>query len=242
MVRSALCALGFLTRLPVPTLVVDDAEFARSAGFFSWVGLFLGGLLQALAWALVPALGAPITGTLLAVALAWLSGGLHLDGLADTVDGLSGGRGRRERTLEIMHDSRIGAHGAVALVLALVLKAQLLGALCTAPLWIAPLVARFACTALLAAFPYARSAGLGASFAGRVGRRELIVGGAALFALALPEARLGLALAALAGLLFAFLFALRIRRFLGGLTGDVHGAVIELTELVVLLALAAQAG
>jgi adenosylcobinamide-GDP ribazoletransferase len=235
--KSALCAVGFLTRLPVPTPVLSDAEFAHAAAYFSWVGLGLGVALEGLSWLCRLRLDAAATGVLLVTALAWWTGALHLDGLADTFDGLSGARGRPERALEIMRDSRIGAHGASALVLGLLAKSVLCAALCTRQLvWVAPLVGRYACTLALAWFPYARTSGLGASFAGRVGRRELVIGAVPLVLLVRSPA---LALAGGVGLAAALLLALRVKRTLGGLTGDVHGALIELTELSVLLALAA---
>lgn len=243
MIRPLLCAIGFLTRLPVPHVALADRDVARSAGFFAWVGLGIGGLLWGLSLPLA-SLGEVLSSLLLVSAWAWLTGGLHLDGLADTVDGLSGGRGDRERTLEIMRDSRIGAHGATALVLGLALKcaglwrARELGA---EAVWFVPAVARFGCTVLLASFPYARSRGLGSAFAGQVGVFEVLVG---VLAVLVPVALLrgavaGYGLGATAGIACALVLALRAQQKLGGLTGDVHGAAIEVCEIGMLLGLCA---
>jgi adenosylcobinamide-GDP ribazoletransferase len=227
----------------VPHSPLSDTDVARSAGFFAWVGLGLGGLLWLAERGLAP-LGEPLVSLALVGLWAWITGALHLDGLADTVDGLSGGRGDPERTLAIMRDSRIGAHGATALVVMLGLKAaalmrgrELAGDL----VWLVPALARFGCTLLLACFVYARSHGLGSAFAGRVGAREVLIGGVALGVTPLLWTGLGwreLA-AALVGLAASFGLALRMRRTLGGLTGDVHGAAIELAELSMLLGLVA---
>jgi len=240
------CAVGFLTRLPVPHAALEEREVARSAGFFAWVGLGLGGLLWTLSRGLEPLFGGPLSALLLVTAWAWLTGGLHLDGLADTVDGLSGGRGDRARTLEIMRDSRIGSHGATALALGLMLKSAALWrarSLGVEVVWFVPMVARFACTVLLATFPYARAQGLGSAFAGSVGWMEVGLGALALAVplglLGLGAGALGYGLGAAVGLACALGFSYRVRLLLGGLTGDVHGAAIEIAEIAMLLALAA---
>ena len=236
--RALVSAFGFLTRLPVPNVALAEADVARGAGFFSWVGAALAGLLW-LAQALLEPLGSAVSAMCVVTIWAWLTGALHLDGLADTVDGLSGGRGDRTRALAIMRDSRIGAHGAVALCLALGLKwVALERALSTSRVcWIvAPIVARFACTVLLATFAYAREQGLGTAFARRVGVSEVAIG-ALVFVPVYFVLGPAFVLPALVGAACALLLALRVRAALGGLTGDVHGAAIEVCEIVVLLAL-----
>jgi len=105
--------------------------------------------------------------------------------------------------------------------------------------WVAaPVLARLVATLLLAAFPYARAQGLGSAFAGRVGLREIAVGALALVPLAWLF-QLGFALPGLVGAAAALLIALRMHKLLGGLTGDVQGAAIELCETAFLVALSA---
>jgi adenosylcobinamide-GDP ribazoletransferase len=238
MLRPLLCAIGFLTRAWLPPLEYSEAEVARSAGFFSWVGALLAGLLWVAARVLTP-FGERL-GALGVVALwAFATAGLHLDGLADAVDGASGGRGQRERTLEIMRDSRIGSHGALALVLLVLCKWAALERVLAQgdAAWLcAPVLARFVCTLLMARFPYARAQGLGSSFAGRVGTRELLLGALPLAACTLLG-DLGLLFSALFAIGAALLWARRFQALLGGLTGDVYGACIELCEACMLLAL-----
>lgn len=217
---------------------------ARSAGYFAWVGWLVAMLLGGLAL-LTAGAGPRVTAALIVLAWSWITGGLHLDGLADTVDGFSGGRGQHERTLEIMRDSRIGAHGALALALVLLLKLACLERLLQLQTWTwvaAPAVARLLCTLLMAVFPYVRPRGLGRAFAGRVGPRELSLG---LFALLAPLPLLwrqgvlsfALAWAAAASAGVALGLGLKFKRRLGGLTGDGYGAAIELSETAWLVAL-----
>ncbi len=236
--RALVSAVGFLTRFPVPQRALADADVARGAGFFSWVG----GLVALLLWGAevgLRPLGHTVSALCLVSVWAIVTAGLHLDGLADTVDGLSGGRGDRSRTLEIMRDSRIGAHGAVALCLALGLKWAALERLLSngrAQWIVAPVVARFACTLLLASFAYARPQGLGSAFSGRVGVAQVLLGGVVCLPLyALFET--SFVVASVVGVACALGIALRMRSILGGLTGDVHGAAIEVCEIAVLLAL-----
>ena len=239
MLRALACAVTFLTRIPLPATTLDERDFAASAGYFAWVGMLIAVALWLVALA-TGGLGPRLSALLITVAWVAITGGLHLDGLADMVDGYSGGRADRARMLAIMRDSRIGAHGAVALCLALALKWTLLEALLVsdAPRWlVAPVAARYVCTLLMGAFPYARPVGLASGFAGmRRGRTAAIGAGACLVMV------LGLGVAALAGAIVggvcALGLALRAQRDLGGLTGDVYGAAIELCELGTLLSLA----
>lgn len=238
MFKPVLCALCFLTRLPLPNLQFSEREVGQSAAFFSWVGALLSLLLWSSAQAFAP-LGARTSALLLVAFWTLFTGALHLDGLADSVDGLSGGRGDRNRALEIMRDSRIGAHGAVALVLLLLLKWTLLETALTQgdTSWLAaPVVARFACTLLLAFFPYARTQGLGSAFSGRVGFQQILISALGLVMVGLALGPTGRPWPPVVGIAIALGVAAHAHRKLGGLTGDVHGAAIELSEVAVLFA------
>ncbi|HYD41278.1 MAG TPA: adenosylcobinamide-GDP ribazoletransferase [Anaeromyxobacter sp.] len=242
--RHLAAALRFLTRLPVPGPPLDARDLGRALAFFPVAGAALGALVAGTGWLLAPRLAPGVLAVLLVALLAALSGGLHLDGLADVADGLGGGHGDRARTLAIMRDSRIGAFGAAALVLLLLVKvaavAELLGRggaewalLC------APVLGRTAAVPLVVLFPYARPEGLGRAFHEGGGPRELLVAGGlclvTLCAAAATAAGLRAFLPAAAGLGAAVLVALACRRRLGGLTGDVYGAAIELAEAAFLL-------
>jgi len=239
MIGGLRVAIGFLTRVPVPAHVfADKAARARSLPWYPLVGLLLGLVLAALAWCLQespPLLGA----VLLLLAWVWLTGGLHLDGLADTADAWVGGLGDRERTLAIMKDPRSGPAGVTAVMLLLLLKFAALASLETPPLIalaLAPLLGRAALTAAFLSTPYVRAEGLGSGLADA--SRPACVA-ALLLAAALPllAGERGL-YALLAVALVFWLWRRACLRRLGGMTGDTCGALTELVEVAVLVMLA----
>ena len=241
--RALLVAVGFLTRMPVPAHVFADAQAqSRSLAWYPLVGALLGLALAALAWSLesAPPL---LSAALLLVFWTWATGALHLDGLADSADAWVGGHGAtpdltRERTLEIMKDPRCGPMGVVALVGVLLLKFATLaslpaGALVLLPL--APLLGRAVLTLAFLTTPYVRREGLGSALVSAP--RGWCV--AVLLALAIVCAVLRLpgAWAAGAALLVFLLWRRACIARLGGMTGDTAGALAELTETAVLVAL-----
>ncbi len=169
-----------------------------------------------------------------------LTGGLHLDGLADTADAWIGGQGDRDRTLAIMKDPRSGPAAIVAIVLVLLAKFAALQALLAEgealyPLLLAPVLGRTVIVLLLLVTPYVRPAGLGAPYAESLPR---LSGGAVVVLVAVGVVLLlggpgGAVLAALGVEFLGFRYGLLIR--LGGATGDMLGAACELTEVGVLL-------
>ncbi|KAB8141874.1 adenosylcobinamide-GDP ribazoletransferase [Chloroflexia bacterium SDU3-3] len=229
-------AIRFLTIIPIPFWRSHPQGMARSFPFFPLAGLVLGTLL-ALAYALGRALWSDMVGAVLAVALwAILTSGLHLDGLSDTFDAVMSWRSR-ERKLEIMRDSRIGAMGAIALVSVMLLKLAFLvaaGGHAWAALLVAPAFGRWAMVYAMVRFPLARKDGLGRSVQQHVRMLHVALAGVVALAAALllggPAGLLALAL----GLPAAHLLARWWTNDLGGLTGDTYGALCELSEVVVL--------
>lgn len=252
---SLLDALRFLTRLPLgPAPIRDDRRMAAAAAWFPLAGAVVGA-----AGAGAYAVAHPVWGPFPAAALATLAavlvtGGFHLDGLADTWDGLGRG-GTAEDRLAAMRDPRTGALGATAVAADLLLRVAFLSALTPREAALAalaaPVSARWAMVAVMPLYRYARpDGGLGRAFAARVGGDRLLVAGglAALAVLAgtavlrpgalrlIPAILLSTVVAApLAG----GILARPVARRLGGLTGDVYGAVNEVAEIAVLAALAA---
>ncbi len=238
-------ALRFLTVLPVPGKTSITAQsVARSIPYYPAVGIIIG-IIMALICVGADAVFPPlVTSVLLVLVLSVISGGLHLDGLADTSDGLFSARPRNE-ALSIMKDSSTGVMGVIALVLVLLLKIAALTSLSDAVRWEAafliPVAGRCSLVYMLYALPYARSSssGLGSMFFGRtstptVASAALIFTVCALVTTGLP----GIALLIIAGL-SCFLFTLYIKQRLGGGTGDTTGALAEIVETVTALALAA---
>ena len=247
--RHLAAALRFLTRLPVPGPALERVDLGRALAWFPVAGAALGAILAGAAWLLAPRLAPAVLAVVVVALLAGLSGGLHLDGLADVADGLGGGHGDRARTLAIMRDSRIGAFGGVALVLVLLVKVAAISELLGRggaewALLCAPVLARTGTVPLVVLFPYARPEGLGRAFHDGGGARELaiaaVLGLVTLGLAAAAAAGLRVILPALAGLGAAGLVALACRRRLGGLTGDVYGAAIELAEAAFLLTASAR--
>jgi len=236
-----LIALQFLTRLPtrLPGMPAP-AALGRSLLWYPLVGLALGGVLLAAAW-LLSGVFTPLAAALLLALWVLASGGLHLDGLADTADAWVGGFGDRERTLAIMKDPCCGPIAVVSLLLVLLLKFAALWALLESGLWLAlllaPLLGRSALLLLFLGTPYVRAGGLGSAMAAhlpaRAGWRVLLAVVVATLLCGWP----GLLALASAALLFALCRRALLQR-IGGTTGDTAGAVLELLECVVLVMLA----
>jgi adenosylcobinamide-GDP ribazoletransferase len=239
-------ALAFLTRLPVrPDRPWQGADLAASVAMFPLVGLLVG-VLGALAYAAATAVGLPpLPAAVLAIAaLVCSTGALHEDGLADLADSL-GGASRAQR-LEIMRDPRVGSFGVIALVLALLARAGALAELAAPAEVGAALVAAAALSrALLAptmlALPQARTDGLAVQ-AGRPhpARVAAALAIALLIALLLLPAGLALSASAVAALAGAAVAWLAFRR-LGGITGDVLGALQQIAEIAFLFSVVAVA-
>lgn len=230
-------AVQFLTRLPVPRGVAFSTRaLGWSVVLYPVVGLLIGAMLMLLAMLLQHA-GPALAAALLLLGWVSITGGLHIDGLADSADAWAGGHGDAQRSLEIMKDPRSGPIAVAAVVLLLLVKfgalVELSGQSAWLPLLGAPMAARALIPALLLTTPYLRSAGLGSPLAENLPRRPALLA-SILAPLAILPA-LGpwplLAVAVIAG----SLRALMMRR-LGGCTGDTLGASIEIAEAAVLVA------
>ena len=237
--RSFLIALTFLTRLPLPiTQNVSDLEFKQSQKFYPLVGLTIGLLLWLsgyLSYLVFPALVKG--GVILAIEIL-LTGGIHLDGFMDSMDGLLSAR-EPQRMLEIMKDSRVGAHASISLVTLLILKFSLFASLSLPGLkilTILPMISRWTFLFGIIAFPYARQHGLGKGFHESSRWFTFIWQGIVVVALSIVLAGYAGLAAAIAALTFTVLFAFKVAGLLGGLTGDLYGALIEIAEVISLLA------
>ena len=229
-------AVSFLTRIPIGRRV-EAADVARGVVLFPLVGAAVGaaaGGAAALAYPRLPALAAAAVA--IAVELV-LTGGMHVDALADTAD--AAGAPTRERALEIMRDPRIGSFGTAAIAVDLLARAAAIAALVDggviAALVVAGALGRAAALPLAAGLPYARASG--GVLTGRVGWVAAVGGGAIAVAFALALRGVDGLAAAAAALVTAALLAAIFRRWLGGVTGDTLGAVTELAGLVALLTL-----
>ena len=264
--RAFFIGLQFLTRISiVEQKDWCEKDFADSVRDFPLIGLVLGIIYTAFAALLMSFL--PQNGILLphhvvaAILLILpilLTGGLHCDGFMDTMDGLFSGRSR-ERMLEIMKDSRVGANGVFAFVLLMIFDWSILldllqSAWLFPALFAMPIISRLMMVVAISAFPYARPVGMGKAF--KDGGTKSVLYGAFFYTLilvffpgvaadflgiipldaaGLSSWLLSMTAVIFAALLFTIFFASYATRHLGGLTGDVYGAITTSTETLVLL-------
>ncbi|HJN75139.1 MAG TPA: adenosylcobinamide-GDP ribazoletransferase [Myxococcota bacterium] len=233
--RALIVAIVVLTRVPVPVYGdITDEDLRRGAPFYPLVGLGVG-LILAVVWWIFGGLPAWLGATLTVTAGVFLTGALHIDGLADTADAFGAG-GDAERQLRILRDSMLGTYGVVAVVLSLLLQVGAVSALTGASgLIVAHVVSRAVLTTLVASARPAREDGLLARMGGRLSGKGLAL--AWLFSGIIGLWCLGWwffpALLAVTGT--SGLISWHARRRIGGLTGDVLGAAQQVALVVVLI-------
>jgi adenosylcobinamide-GDP ribazoletransferase len=241
----------FFTRMPAPTWVRFTPRYQRlSNRYYPLVGIFVG-LVAVVAYVLAEHLfPVPLAVLFSMLATVLVTGAFHEDGLADTCDAFGGGWGK-DHILRIMKDSRIGTYGVVGLGFALAVKFAALNTLASAPYFLAALVAghsvsRFASMSLLSSYPYVQLSD--------VSKSQMQASRPSLGSLAIGAASAGLPLVVLAQyadfahLLFVLLAVAGMRwwlgryssRLMGGVTGDVMGALQQMSEVVFYLALLVQ--
>lgn len=236
-----LLAVQFLTIIPVKiTGKIDDRKMARSMAFFSFVGMLIGSFAAALQVVSSSYFSLQAACLFSIVFLVAITGNLHGDGLMDTADGLLSGR-PKEKTLEIMRDSRVGAHGVMAGIIDILGKYVLLTQLPAGTQWAALIlsvsIGRWAQVYGAAKYPYARTEGGTASFTSFVGYREMILNSLTIIILTIAIMKIrGFILLGVV-LLGIFLMGRYIYRKLGGITGDTLGAMSETAEVLTLIIL-----
>ena len=240
--KDFLQALSFLTILPVGHFSLSDEKgLARSMAFFPSAGLLIG-LLLAMAYFLLSFLFFKSLVLWLTLGcLALLTRCLHLDGFADTIDGFASG-GPREKILEVMRDSRIGAFGVIGLILLIGAKYlaldELVGPSIPRSLILMTVMGRNSMVWVCYRSAYARSGGgLAKPFAENLTSREMIISSASALGIGLLLWGLKGALIFLGIGLFSLAFRLFFLRKLNGVTGDILGAANELSEFLCLILL-----
>ncbi len=236
--RPVQLALSLLTRIPggIKTAVSPE-ELGASVSWYSLVGLLIGAVLTIIMLWLNTS--AELTALILLVVWIALSGGLHIDGLADTADAWIGGMGDRGRTLSILKDPHVGVFGVLAIVILLLAKWVCLVALVKAGQWqlllLAPVIGRSLIQLCFLSMAYVSPNGMGANQANHFQANHLMVSFALTACLVFFLFGLGALgwLVAIGG--FFLLFRYAVVKRLGGFTGDIAGAVTEMGEVLLLL-------
>ena len=222
----------YLQKKPVP----EKSDVANATVFFPLVGFIIGSLLFLIYLIFNRSVSSEITSIFILGGWILLTGALHIDGLADTIDGLSGGKNKNE-ILHIMRDAHIGAKGTVGIILLLMIKYLLILQLTSSPglrtLICAPVLARWGVVIGCYAVPYVREEGMGGFFS-LIGFSHIM--GATLITLVLGILLVGpfflIPLVGVGG--FSLIWSLYLKRKIGGFTGDTLGALTEMGEVVAL--------
>lgn len=240
---SFLAALQFLTSIPVSIKrELGPAQLGRATAWFPVVGLILGGILAGLNWLLSLILPSSVVNALLIVALVLATGAMHLDGFADTCDGLAGYKTVEERW-KVMRDSRTGAFGVVGIALLLLVKYVTLNNIPSdvmlPALLFMPIVSRWAMVYAIFAFPYARPEGLGTAYKQATRWPQFTAATVITFFLAavilFPWFSIGGVLVMAGVWIVTALFAFYLKHKFAGLTGDTYGAINEVAEVMALI-------
>jgi adenosylcobinamide-GDP ribazoletransferase len=240
--RSFIIAVQFLTRIPLaPKMQMSEEEVGRSMRYFPLVGLCMGAFLAVAHLLLAAVLPLSVTDGMIVALLAALSGAIHLDGLADTADGIAGGKDREER-LRIMKDPRIGAIGAVCVVLIIMLKytslLALSGNLKYRALLLVPMIGRWVQVLVACRADYAgRSRGVGFTFTRQATLPVAVCNSLLVAACAYYLFSIKGVVTVIMILAACRVYADYFRRTLGGITGDVLGAATEVAETAALIML-----
>jgi adenosylcobinamide-GDP ribazoletransferase len=238
---SFLAALQFLTSIPVPLKrELTPVQLGHATTYFPLIGLIIGVILAVLNWLLYYILPPGLINALLIVVLVILTGAIHLDGFADTCDGIAGHKTVEERW-RVMRDSRTGAFGVVGIVLLLLVKYVSLNNipshLTTGVLIFMPAVSRWAMVYAIFFYPYARPEGLGTVYKKYTRWPQFTIATALTLALAAALIPLFWYL----GFIIVFgawvvttLVAMYLKHKFAGLTGDTYGAINEIAEATAL--------
>lgn len=232
--------LRFFTKIPIPWGGKETPEdYGKGLIFAPIAGLIIGDFLAAIYYLLGFVLPSYVVVALVLAAYILVTGGLHFDGLADTFDGVFSGRSK-SRILEIMRDSRVGTNALLAVSTVLILDGLLLfavdGKYIMPVLLLMPVAGRIASLIGAGTSKYARDEGLGKSFIENAGPKEVIIGLIIYFAIFGLTAGLNGLLIAVIPPVTAFIAVKFFSRKIGGATGDILGAAVEINQTLFLLA------
>lgn len=239
-IKRFILMIQFLTSIPLPfKLDLKNEDFGKGLVFAPVVGLLIGGILAASFIVLNLVFPIHVISILILIEYILLTGGLHLDGLGDTFDGLFSNRSK-ERMLEIMRDSRVGTNAVLAIVCVLILNVSLLFGMgsdfIVKALILLPVAGRIGSLIGAGVSKYARSGeGLGKSFIDYCGIKEILIGLIFYFAIFFVVDNIRGLIISIFPVITAVLLVKYFSRKIGGATGDLLGAVCELNQTIFLM-------
>lgn len=237
--KNFVIALQFLTRITLnKELEVNDRALAESAKYFLLIGILIGLFLVAVDWLFSFIFPPTVVNVLILISLIWVTGAIHLDGFMDSIDGLFGGKTKKE-SLAIMRDSKIGSFGIIAAICLFLLKFVLLqelsGSIRVSALILMPVLGRWAMVCAMPLSPYARKKGK-ASFTGLVNVKTVVIASIVMFGSAFILLKpINVLLVLVSAFFFMLLITQFVKKKIGGMTGDTYGALNEVIEVVVLI-------
>lgn len=238
--KRFLITLQFMTRIPInKSFDVTRLDYAKGTIYFPIVGLIVGSIVSLIMQLLIGIFSPVLTALVGVITHVFITGGIHLDGFSDTCDGIFSGRGR-EKILEIMKDSRLGTFGGVGLIILLLTRGALYYEVLNASFiknsLMIVLISSIAARGIVMFFSYKRryareNEGLGDLFIGKVTIKELLINQVILISIIIL-----IDYKFLVVYLLTLLIMLLVRRYiesiLNGVTGDILGFSIELSEII----------
>lgn len=237
MIKQLIILIQFMTRIPVFVNVeYDEEKLGKSIKYFPLVGAIIGIFLYGInILAGKITVNRQIAAIIIIIVEIFITGLIHIDGLADTADGLFS-YAEKEKILEIMKDSRVGTNGAVALILYFMTKVILLSEIRPEYIILYPVISRLSTSINAGLGEYARKNGMSNEIIAKNGKKEAGIS----IIITMILSFIILKVKGLIILIFAILFILLlmkgVKRKIGGITGDTMGASLELTSILVLLA------
>ena len=237
MIKQLIILIQFMTRIPVFVNVeYDEEKLGKSIKYFPLVGAIIGIFLYGINILVGKiTVNRQIAAIIIIIAEIFITGLIHIDGLADTADGLFS-YAEKEKILEIMKDSRVGTNGAVALILYFMTKVILLSEIRPEYIILYPVISRLSTSINAGLGEYARKNGMSNEIIAKNGKKEAGIS----IIITMILSFIILKAKGLIILIFAILFILLlmkgVKRKIGGITGDTMGASLELTSILVLLA------
>jgi len=237
MIKEFIILLQFMTRIPVPIKVeYDEEKLGKSIKYFPLVGLIIGFFLFAVNFLAGKVTeNRQITAVIVITAEILITGLIHIDGLADTADGLFSYAGK-EKMLEIMKDSRIGTNGTVALILYFLSKIVFLAAVKPEYILLYPIISRLSTSINAGLGEYARKKGMSNGIIEKNGKKEAIISMVITAVLSFAVLRFKGLIVLVLAILFILLFMKNVEKKIDGITGDTMGASLEFTGILVLFA------